>query len=185
MKRFFKWPKVRLTLPVATRSCLDSDVHRFLVQFRQEQGRLKAAAKAVEALDLKDQFPDAEYLWRQEALEAAIKKGRREAMVGLSVEDDRLHSRCVDGLLECGEVKLAVDLADTWGINIPETVRQSAEREGEAGFAEISPSKQRTHKGARNMLRLPEAYLCLPADVDIQVVSAEAALRPVHAAGAC
>eukprot|EP00913_Durusdinium_trenchii_P019746 g18562.t1 len=110
---------------------------RFLVQLRQEHGRAKAAAKAVQVLGLEEEFPDAEFHWKKEALESAICKGRREAMVGLSCQDiqgegqgisiditqlqeSRLHSRCVQGLLECNEVELAADLGMTWNVALPE-----------------------------------------------------------------
>ncbi|CAK9051925.1 unnamed protein product [Durusdinium trenchii] len=93
---------------------------RFLVQLRQEHGRAKAAAKAVQVLGLEEEFPDAEFHWKKEALESAICKGRREAMVGLSCQESRLHSRCVQGLLECNEVELAADLGMTWNVALPE-----------------------------------------------------------------
>lgn len=134
---------------------LGVECQRFLVQLRQERGRLKAAAKAVEVLQLQDLFPDAGYLWRQEALEAAIEKGRREAVVGLGCEEVRLRGRCVDGLLQCGEVELAVDLADAWAVGIPEDVRKA---NAERAKAEVP-------------------YLRLPPDVDVQLVATEASIE--------
>ncbi|CAL1150524.1 unnamed protein product [Cladocopium goreaui] len=109
----------------------------FLVRLRQEKGRLKAAAKAVQALALQEDFPDADFLWKQEALEAAICKGRKEALVGLSCQEPRLHSRCVHGLVECNEVELAVDLAMAWNIAISMDLTQRlqdaiAKREAES-----------------------------------------------------
>ncbi|CAE7869056.1 EXD3 [Symbiodinium sp. KB8] len=131
---------------------LGVECQRFLVQLRQERGRLKAAAKV---LQLQDLFPDAGYLWRQEALEAAIEKGRREAVVGLGCEEVRLRGRCVDGLLQCGEVELAVDLADAWAVGIPEDVRKA---NAERAKAEVP-------------------YLRLPPDVDVQLVATEASIE--------
>ena len=71
-------------------------------------------------------------------------------------QEVRLRGRCVDGLLQCGEVsscellpaypipavtevELAVDLADAWGVGIPEAVRhENAERAKAEAAAEAA-----------------------------------------------
>ncbi|CAJ1424755.1 unnamed protein product [Effrenium voratum] len=130
---------------------LDDETKRLLVKQRQAGGRLRAAAKAVQALGLQEEFPDAELRWKAEALEAAIRKGRKEAMVGLSCQEPSLHAGCVEGLLKCGEVELAADLAAAWGCPLPsEDLVITAKRKREA------------------------ECLCLPVDVPITTISKEA-----------
>lgn len=58
------------------------EVQEFVVLWRQEQGRLRAAAKAVAALGLEQRFPEAEFQWKEqagcdEALRGAVRPWRR------------------------------------------------------------------------------------------------------------
>lgn len=126
------------------------------VMHYQAAGQLRSAARAVEAFGLSVRFPDAEYAWRASAVDSVLKAGKREAAVGLAMDEPRLHSRCVEGLIALDEVELALDLANAWG-KPPSQMPDASTLE------------------ARHAARAA-VYLQLPSVFEIHVVDSEAQL---------
>jgi len=131
----------------------------WFVKRRQTLGRFKAVARAVKILELQSDFPDADFTWREHALEKAVEHKNRAAAVGLCCEEPRLHKACVAGLLKAEEPELAVELAEAWGIALP---------------LDAVPAVTEARQRAR------AAYLCLPVDFQVHVVDSEAALAGMN-----
>jgi hypothetical protein len=132
---------------------LGPELKAHLIRRRQELGRLKSAAKAVKSLGLEADFPDAEFEWKVQALKSAVKHSNREAAVGLCSNEPRLYESCVNGLLELGEAFLAIELAESWAV-------------------EISPEARVSGLEAKTLIE--STHLRLPATVNVIVINDEA-----------
>lgn len=134
---------------------LPKTAQRHLVERRRAGGRLKSAAKAVKLFALADDFPNVEFEYRTKALENALHHKVREAAVGLTLGEPRLHERCVLGLLDMGEAVLGLELAGCWAVAVPPALFEVAEAAAAAA--------QAVH------LSLPQAYRTCVVDTEPDV----------------
>mmetsp|Transcript_69333 Transcript_69333/g.151380 ORF Transcript_69333/g.151380 Transcript_69333/m.151380 type:complete len:520 (+) Transcript_69333:263-1822(+) len=97
---------------------LPPNLQDVLIQHRRSAQRLKLATRAATAFKANDRWPNLEFEYRQQALHGALNHSNKQAAVGLTMGEPRLHDRCCRGLLAMGEASLGMELADAWGIKL-------------------------------------------------------------------